>query len=334
MQINWSYSTINTLRKCERQFAFAKVVADHNFKNSLRRKAYELKQMKSLTMWTGSVVDYVMESRIVPLLKQKQRLNIATLADQAVSLAHDQFDFSKQQKYRDPNVTKSKAGEVYCIIQNHELGQPVAEADLQEAYDTIHQSILNLPLITMPNGNQSLLEYLHYAQVLIPNMMGWSFGVDSAKVSPQIDLVVYDQGFRPSIIDWKVSDSPTSDYARQLVVCGLALYNRRLANNAKKPYQYEDIHLYEINLWKGHVKEHAFTAERANAAIDYIYQTYGDVELLVGNRTFDQIDIGEFDLSDNDVICQFCAFRALCVYMLNNNLMYDEKKYSESLQNW
>lgn len=334
MHINWSYSTINMLRKCERQFAFAKVVADHGFKTPLRRKAYELKQMKSLTMWAGSVVDYMMESRVVPVLKQKKRLDVAAVADQAIVLAREQFEFSRKQKYRDPTLTKSRAGDAYCIIQNHELEQSVDEQALQKALSTIHQAILNLPTIEMPNGQQSLLEYLHFARTLMPNVMRWNFGVDTAKVSPQIDLVVYDQKFHPAIIDWKVSESQTSDYSRQLIVCGLALYNHRLANKDKVPYRFEDIQLYEVNLWQGQVKQHDFTTERANATIDYIYQTYCDVELLVGTQSFDQIDMADFDLTDNDVICQFCPYRTLCVHMLANNQGYDEKKYFESLQNW
>ena len=205
MLINWSYSTVNTLRKCERQFAFAKVIANRGIKNPLRRRAYELKQMKTLTMWPGSVVDYVMETQVIPTLKRRQRLDSKVIADQAIALALEQFEFSRQQKYRNPKVTKSGAGQAYCIIQNHELGQPVSEHDLQQALAIIHTSITNLPTIEMPGGELSLLEYLHSARALIPNMMGWSFEVETAKVSPQIDLVVYDQHFRPAIIDWKVS---------------------------------------------------------------------------------------------------------------------------------
>ena len=114
----------------------------------------------------------------------------------------------------------------------------------------------------------------------------------------------------------------------------MALHNHRLADKDKTKYRYEDIQLYEVNLLQGEVKQHDFTTERANTTIDYIYQTYGDIELLVGDQSFDQINMDDFALSDNDVICQFCPFRTLCVYMLNNNQTYDEKKYLESLQNW
>src|SRR5690606_8008765 len=104
---SWSYSAVNTLRQCNRKYYFSNILATHGRKNPMRRKAYELKKMQTLTMWKGSLVDKFMEKTIIPAIKAKQSLDFELLAQEAVELAQRQFLFSKAKGYSDAFLKKS-----------------------------------------------------------------------------------------------------------------------------------------------------------------------------------------------------------------------------------
>ena len=318
--VKWSISAINQLRRCNRQYYFAQVAASHGRKNPFRREAYELKSMQNLKMWPGSVVDTFIEKQIIPRIDELTREDFPALAEEAVKLAEQQFRFSENLQYKDPDFSKSKT-EAFAILQLHKLNQSYTRQELEEAYQKIRESIRNFPELYLPQTQQYLLEYLKEAGWKCPNVMNWSFEVNGAKVSPQIDLLLFYQN-KPVIIDWKVSDSSTSDYSRQLLVCGLTVKNwnkNKAKQNGTKPFKFEDFTLMEVNLWNKTVKYHNFTQEEANKTLDYINLTASDLDLILGGRKYDQINIEEFDLTDKDTTCNICNFKSLCCATLQEN---------------
>ncbi len=327
-KVKWSYTAVNTLRECNRKYYFSNVLATHGRKNPLRRKAYELKNMQNLTMWKGSVIDKFMETVIIPLINEKQNLDFNSLAQQAVALAKRQFEYSKLKIYKEPFTTKAEVGSDFCILDIHENGKEYQEFEVEVAYSVIHDTILRIPSISMPDG-QLLIEYLKQCNALTPNVTNWIVHVENAIVKPQIDLIAY-KNWKPVVIDWKLSDSYTSDYSRQLIICGITVYLKRLEKIDKPEYQYSDIKLFEVNLLNGIVKEHEFEVERINQLIDEINLTSKDISLLT-ERT-NEIDIEEFELTDNEGSCKFCDYRSLCSYILLNNNNYDEESYTEFVQ--
>jgi len=287
--VHWSYTTVNTLRQCNRKFYFASLLAHHARKNLLRRKAYELKGMQNLKMWVGSVVDKFMEVEIIPAIVAKRELHFDELAKRAVKLAEEQFRYSKNGFYKDPSVKKTDAGNAFCILDIHEIKAPFREQDLIESYETIRKAIRNIPEIRMPDGNL-FINYLKEANSLTPNVTNWVVEIEKAKLAPQIDLLGQ-HNWKPVIIDWKLSSSFVSDYSRQLMIAGIVVYLKRLENIDKKPYSYEDIKLYEVNLLKGVVKEHEFIEEKVHDLINYINLTSRDIHLL---REKKDVTIGDF----------------------------------------
>ena len=99
-KLEWSYSALSTLRKCNRMYYFQYLAPTHHFKNPLRRKAFELKKSKNLMMWRGAVIDKVMELEIMPKIKDKQPIDFNLIAESAVALAKRQFKFSELQLYK------------------------------------------------------------------------------------------------------------------------------------------------------------------------------------------------------------------------------------------
>jgi hypothetical protein len=331
----WSISTVNTLRQCNRKYYFSTILSNFNHGNRLKRKTFELKKMQSLLMWPGSIVDKVMEKKVIPLVIDKKPIDFNLIADEAVELAKKQFIFSENKRYHDQELTKTDAGEEWCILEIHETGKEYSERDLVKVYEKIRTAILNVPTITLPDSDKLLIEYLGEGKPLMPNVTNWSFEIEKARVNPQMDLVLY-HNFKPVVIDWKVSDSFAGDYSRQLIVCGLTVYFTRLkkvATENKKPYTFQDIKLFEVNLYRGEVKEHLFTEERANEMIDYINLTGSDIALLNETLADSEEAITQFDITENEGSCTFCNFQSLCQHLILNKYQYDETAYTKFVQN-
>jgi hypothetical protein len=326
--VNWSYTTVNAFRQCNRKFYFSSILATHGRKDALRRKAYELKTMKSLLMWSGDVVDKFMEKIIIPIIINKGELNFDELAVQAVKMAEEQFRFSKNSLYKDSSVKKGEADH-HCILDIHEIHRDVTEEQIQQAYDNIKTGILNLPLIKFPDG-KPLVEFLRECDALTPNLHKWHVTIEKANLKPQIDLLAYSK-WKPVIMDWKLSASYTSDYSRQLIIAGIMIFLKRLESTDKKQYGFNDIRLFEVNLLKGIIKEHEFNEEVAHEMIDYINLTSSDLFLLTKGRP-DDSDIYDFEMTDESSLCKSCNFQTLCSFLLSNKNEYNEKLYAEFVQ--
>lgn len=338
---NFSNSKLSTYRICSRKYYFS-TLANHGKKNALRRKAFELKKIQNLLMWQGSVVDLAMEKLIIPLIKERKELNFEEIADNAIEIAKLKYEFSKSKLYKD--YSKSEIGDDYCVLDIHELDKPYAESDISNVYAGIKKSILNIPKIQMPNGNETLLDFLYKAKLLLPNVDNWRVEVEGMGVKPQMDLILYDEGWKPCVIDWKVSESLTSDYARQLEICGLTVYLKRIEKKGESnKYNFSDIQLYEVNLWQSKVKKHDFTEEKYYQLYDRIHLSIGDMELIEASKdklNFEEIDdsiidlnVASYDTTDKDGSCKFCNYRTLCAFLIRNNSKYNEKEYLESIQN-
>lgn len=324
--VSWSYTTVNTLRQCNRKFYFYNVLASHGRKVPVRRKAYELKSMQNLKMWAGSVVDKFMELTIIPAIREKKELDFSVLAEKAVQMAQLQFRFSKNALYTDPSQKKGDLDGVFCILNIHEVNATYTEQELAETYADIRQAVLNLPAVRMPDG-KLLVDFLKECNSLTPNVNNWVATIEKALINPQMDLLALHQ-WKPVVMDWKLSASFTSDYSRQLLICGLTVFLKRL-ESGKPAYDYSDIRLYEVNLLKSEVKPHELTEDRSNELINYINLTAEDIHLLTND---DEPDIDEFELTDDEGLCKSCNFQTLCSFLLKNKNQYDEKLYSQFIQ--
>ncbi len=285
--------------------------------------------MQNLTMWTGSVIDKFMELVLIPMIIEKKPLHFEQLAEEAVKMAQGQFRFSKNKWYEDGSQKMGELDAIFCILDIHEINKSHTEEEVAKAYNTIRESVLNIPNIRMPDG-KILIDFLREANGLTPNVNNRLVTIEKAIVRPQIDLVAM-YNWKPVILDWKVSASYTSDYSRQLVICGIIVYLKRLETIEKKPYRYEDITLFEVNLLKGKVKQHAFTEDVVNDMIDYINLTSSDILLLDG-QGIDSNGIDNYEMTEDDGHCATCNHQILCSYLLTHNNQYDETSYAEFIQ--
>jgi len=327
--MEWSISKLSALRQCHRKFYFSYELADFHFTHPVRRKAFELAQSKSLRMWQGSLIDNFFSKRIISIYKEKQLPDFNSLSDEIVEIAKRQFSFSEQRLYRDKSISKSKAGDAFQILDIHECGIKYEEHDIAEIYEKVRNIIQQIPNYTSPEEGKTLHEYLVTSNYLQPDVKYWSYEFEGIKLNPQIDLLRH-KGKSIHVIDWKVSDSNTSDYSKQLYLAGIVAFHNIKKSNIGKNWslpKLEDLSLFEINLMNGNRREHPFTKESTAGALDYVYQFKDEQEQLSGNKSWTDLNIEDYITTDKRETCLFCKFRPLCIHLIQNNFRYDESEY-------
>lgn len=329
--MDWSYSALTTLRRCNRQYYFGYVAPSHHFTDPLRRKLFELKNAKSLVMWQGSVIDYIVETEIIDTIKKRKRPDFQQIAQNAVELAQRQYKFSQSLKYREKGLTKSGVGADYCILDIHESNKPYTEDEIQAVYERIYQVILSFGSLKSPMVGMSMSEFIAQYGLIIPNVRFLNFEFETIRVTPQIDLLL-SKGNKTVVIDWKVSESDVSDYSMQLIIAGIAVLHSNQQKYGKAYMHPRDIELWEVNLLNQELKQHPFTSTEINQTIDFIFLNADETALLVKPEK-DKLSAGDFPTTDKPSTCQFCKFRYLCSFLLESNYEYDEQLYSQFIQN-
>lgn len=285
-------------------------------------------------MWQGSLVDLAFSEWIIEAYRNKVAPDYAKIAENAVAMAKRQFAFSQEQKYHQKGLSKSKVGNGFQILDVHECGVPYEEKDILDIFSKVQQIITQIPEYDSPEAGKSLHQYLSTASYLMPNQTFWSLEYEGVTLKPQIDLVRH-AGKAIHVIDWKVSDSHSSDYSKQLIMAGMVAFHNIKKKNLEKgwtPPTLQDVSLYEINLMNGNIKQHPFTRESTAATLDYVYKFRDEFSQLTSNRKWNELNIEDFETTDKRETCLFCKFKPLCIHLIQNNFRYDEQKYSQLVQ--
>ena len=303
--MKWSVSAHNAMRRCQRLFVFGQVMASHNARDPLRREAYLLKQLQSLSTWQGSIVHKVLATTFLSDVRAGRAIDPAALSSAAHDLARRQFAFSAARRYREPGQTKGAAGDAYCALFEHEYGQDISPEQLDIVYATITHCFEHLA------GQEAFLARLsagsgHLAEQPL------NFSLAGATITATPDLIYIGANGRLVVVDWKVAGSETSDYSWQLLVYALAV-----ARCGRWPtVDAEAIELYEANLLRNQVRQHPVSAQRLQEAEDFIYRSLVEREALVGKDRFDDLDLDEFEVAERPGTCYHCNFGSLCLRQL------------------
>lgn len=335
MAVEWNVSKLQTLRQCHRKFFFAYEIARHEFTYPYRRKAYELSQVKTLRMWQGSVIDFIVTSVIIPLYKEGKRPDFQQIATDAVALAKRQFEFSENKYYHIDDITKSEVGGDWLILDIHEYALPYENRDITQIYSKIKEIIIAFPSYPSPEHDVTLDKYLSTSKYLRPDARHLKYEYGNVRIKPQIDLVRYN-GKSIHVIDWKVAERDHIDYSRQLILAGVVALHYAKNWYKKQDWQplprLEDVKLIEINLMNGKCKEHPFTSTSSSKALDDVYNVSNEQEQLSQDRPWNELDINDYITTDKSETCAICKFKPLCKHLILNNFKYDEDKYTKLVQ--
>jgi hypothetical protein len=225
------------------------------------------------------------------------------LAEEAKSLARRQFGFSAAKRFREADMSKHRAGEQYCALYEHDHDLEVSASDLDRVFANIDLCFRNL------STQSELLARLRGArdyQSEIP----LSFELDGVRVVAKLDLVCQDQAGKLTVVDWKVSESETSDYSKQLLVYALAI------DRSQRWRSVSGIDLIEANLLRGEVRYHNLAVDHLHQAEDFVYRSTSQLKNLLAGGDYESLDLADLDVARSPNTCRYCNYAALCVKSL------------------
>jgi hypothetical protein len=94
--------------------------------------------------WRGNLVHRAIETYVVPALQARQRVSWDQVIEEARRLGARQFEFSARQRFREKEMKKSKAGDEYCALFEHEFEPPPTPEKLNSTLDSVEHSLRNL----------------------------------------------------------------------------------------------------------------------------------------------------------------------------------------------
>ena len=300
--VKWSFSADRCMRRCQRQFFLQQVAAWHNARDPVRKESFLLKQVKTLELWTGSLVHRGIELFVAPSLQAHRPIDWQHVTAETMAMARQQFEFSKSRRYREEKLTKGKEGDNYCALLGHETAEGVPPAELERVLGTVERAFLNFSemgeLLAEISGRDRYWPELEVRLVY-----------DAARIEVRIDLLFFRDYGKPTIVDWKVSESlGASDADLQTALYGWALCQHRAWAVTKA----EDCELLEVQLLTKTVMRHRATQETFDRLEDRIYRSVSTMKSLRGSEKYDLADLENYDFAENPNSCVFCSHRSLC----------------------
>jgi hypothetical protein len=300
--VKWSFSADRCWRRCQRQFFLQHIAAWHNARDPVRRESFLLKQVKTVELWQGMLVHRGIEKFVVPQWQARQAVDWSRAIELTTAMARSQFEFSTKRLYREPGLTKEKAGDDYCALAGHESGAGVSDTVLDGVNKVIERSFSNLA------GMQDFLaeisgreRYWCELEVLVT--------YDAARIDAHIDLLFF-RGFgKPTIVDWKISEShggSDADLQTSLYAWALCQHPKWHVTRA------EDCELLEVQLLSSTVLRHRADQGTFDRLEDRIYRSVNSLQAMGVSDGYNLADLSRYDFASNPNSCAFCSMRSLC----------------------
>jgi hypothetical protein len=222
--MRWSYSASRSFRQCQRQWYFKNIVASARAKEPIRRRAYLLAKLQTVSAWRGRIVDDVISKAIIPCLNRRQTITLKV----AKARARDQFDRQLAYALRQPianlDLQVSSEGDDFTILYGMEYGTAPTDDEIQQAWSEIEEALTNLYTMDGVRGLLKSAEYIVAQRALQYDLM------DGVTVLAYPDAIAFHQNNRPVIIDWKVHAFGQNDAWLQLAIYAIALSRSKHAD--------------------------------------------------------------------------------------------------------
>lgn len=320
MEIRWSHSADWLWNICHRKFWFKHIHAIPwaNW-GTPQRKAYILSNAMTLELWRGNLVHSVIADFIIPNLSNVAVLSEESVKNFALERAYRQLEFSANKKYREPNMTKKKAGDAYAIIWEDEFTEPVSRMTKDEALNDIE-----LALSKCMNLSE-LLEEIRRSSWVVPeatlSLRTNQNATASIAITGRVDLMMADETISNTLtlIDWKVDSRRQFYHAPQLWLYAFLF---------DKIEKYQDTNwkeqvipkwvkslpkkLLTVNLLYGEISEIEWNDWRKMEVEDRAFKGVRRINILLDGRKPDSIEGSELSVAENAKNCEICSFRQPC----------------------
>lgn len=293
--MRWSFSAHGTFRRCPRQWFYKQVFASSLANNPTRREAQRLSKLESVQAWRGKIVDKVISETIIPRISARQSCG----SDEAKRHADNMFDLERTQR------VATDGGIRFFEV---EYGLPLTKQVFDKALTDIHTALDNF------FAAEQVWEIFRQAQTLVPQRaLSFKHGTASVRVVP--DLITFQSGQAPAVLDWKVNTYPTRDYWLQLVTGAIAVTKcnpHRDWPNEATPYNTNQVKLFEVQLLAGDVRVHTASENDVHEAEDFISISAAEMELATDGSDPKNLQPKDYSVTSEPKTCQMCSFRKLC----------------------
>jgi hypothetical protein len=301
----WSVSEAKTFKRCPRQWFFKHRLASAKAtKQTEKRDAYLLGALQSVAAWRGQVVDKVLEKVVVPGLMERQIIPYNHVLIEARSIFDQQLAFARAQRYREPGMSKTKAGIAFAaLLVIEELGD-ISESEVASAWEDIERAIRTL------YANTRLWQKLLTARRVLAQRTLWHRLCDH-QLRAVPDVIAFFNNEAPLIIDWKVHYAGNRDSSFQLETYSLALARDGKVDRDRN-WKETDIRLAEIQLLTGQVRHYKLTADRIPEVENKILASIAEIELCTDGQRREDLNPLTLPVARYAETCAACGFKKLC----------------------
>jgi hypothetical protein len=304
----WSVSESKSFRRCQRQWYFKHCLANARAKKDpLRRRAYLLSKLQSISAWRGQLVDAVISQELVPALNQHRSVTLQNLKERAHQLFDVQLRCAREHRLHDPGFSPTALGDGFAAFHCMEYDQTIPEAEIERAWAEIDVALAKLFDLA------ELRESLKRACYLIAQR-ALTFRDSEVTVRAVPDLIAFFDASPPAIIDWKVHVFGIQDAWLQLGTYALALAasHHKDFPPSEHGWRPEDVRLLEAQLLNGVVREHRIGADQFAEIETYIAHSVNEILLVTRGRANGELRPDEFAVTSDPDVCRRCPFRAIC----------------------
>ena len=304
--MNWSISKAKIFSKCQRKWFYYEIMARKNSKDTDRFEAYVLKQLGSIHAWRGKIVDHVIENLLVPEFNRSNVPPFDEIETFVSELMKKQLEFAKLRKYRDPKLTKKKAGDSYCALREIENSEGLDNDSVEKIKEQVIISLKNLL-------QSELMKTLLDSDTVLVAQKNLNYKFQEFNIISRPDLIVYFRDEPPMIIDWKVYFFRTENARMQLGVYAIALTECISTDPFQKPIDDPtEIRLIEYQLLKNFQRNYKLTSLDVCNTKDYINISSQEMAKLINNKKYHEFDINQFKMAYMSESCEYCNFKSLC----------------------
>ncbi|ODS34258.1 MAG: PD-(D/E)XK nuclease superfamily protein [Candidatus Scalindua rubra] len=295
-------------RRCQRQYYFAYIAANHLAKKEyVRREAYLLKQVKQLSPWRGTVIHQGIKKFVIPYLEQRKSINWDNVKNKTIELVKKQLEFSRTRKFRELGITKANFDDEFCIIAEHENGNEIDEDVIDKVRVDICTCFDNLASQT------EMISYLQGRKFYLPERF-FSHQYENVRIHIAPDLILPRAYGCPSIIDWKVEQDYTHGHHKLQVALYAWVLCKENIFDVQKP---EDIELYEVQLLNSDVICHDCSSTVFEELEDFMFQSIQEIRSLCGDHKYANQNIEDYEFARSPNSCLYCSFQKLCKELSN-----------------
>lgn len=307
--MTWSHSSSKQFRQCQREWYYKHCLASPRARDSLRREAYLLSKLNSLSAWRGKLVDHVISTYVLPQIRREPAASLDGVLRRARELFDLQAAFARANRLREPGMTQTKAGETYAAWQAIEYNEPIADGDIVNAWNDVDQALKAFYAMDDIWARIRAGTYFVAQRSLQFSLLG-----HNVRAVP--DLVVFYRDSAPLIVDWKVHSFGQRDAREQLALYALALVCAKPHSDfpiAKERWKPESITVIEAQLLTNVTRQFAFEYGDFAELEARVLFSANEMALALGSSDSGVASGAEdFALTNDPKRCQRCVYRRLC----------------------